>query len=91
MYRVARTDIPGGSTRPFSQRLGSYERSDFTIPTMTRTARNAVSIAYANQPVSGGLVPGGLGQGLDLSTLTSSPLFWIAAAAAGYFFFMRKR
>jgi len=32
------------------------------------------------------------GLGLDLSQLTSSPLFWLAAAGAGYYFFvMRKR
>ncbi len=31
------------------------------------------------------------GLGIDLSSLTSSPMFWLAAAAAGYFFFLRRR
>jgi len=84
MYRMGRTDIPGMSMRPFSERLGAYERSTFTLPTVTGTARRPYSVAYGNQPVSGGL-------GLDLSGLTSSPLFWIAAAVAGYFYLRPRR
>jgi hypothetical protein len=84
MYRMSTTEIPGMSMRPFSQRLGSYERSTFTLPTVTGTPRQPFSVAYGNQPVSGGL-------GLDLSGLTSSPLFWLAAAAAGYYFYFRPR
>lgn len=84
MYRASSTDIPGMSFRPFAQRLGSYQRATITIPTTT-TQPSPFSAVYGNQPVSGGL-----GQ-MDLSTLTSSPLFWIAALGAGYFFFFRKR
>lgn len=84
MYRVGTTDIPGMSFRPFSQRLGDYQRFDFTIP--TATTRSGLSIAYGNQPVTGRL-----GQDSVFSGVASSPLFWIAALAGGYFLFTRKR
>lgn len=83
MYRAAATDIPGMSFRPFAQRLGDYRRATVTIPTTTNQPL-AYSTVYGNQPVSGGL-------GLDLSRLTSNPLFWLTALGAGYFFFLRKR
>jgi len=70
-YKVAATNIPGMSFRPFADRLGEYQRSAFTIPTQS----------YASQPAPGH-VSGGLG--LDLSSLTASPLFWLAAAAGAY-------
>lgn len=75
MYRVAVTDKTG-NFRPWNERLGDYRRATFYTPTPT--------VDYAGQPVSGGL-------GLDLSSLTSSPLVWIAAAGAAWFFFFRKR
>jgi hypothetical protein len=57
-------------------RLGDYQKSTFVIPTATQM--------YGGQPVTGGL-------GLDLSSLKSSPIFWLAAAGAAYYFFFRKR
>lgn len=74
-YRQMATSTPGGF-RPWNQRLSGYEKSGFVVPTATT--------AYAGAPVTGGL-------GLDLSSLTSSPVFWIAAAGAAYYFFFRKR
>jgi len=68
MYKAALTQS-GGAFRPWNTRLGEYKKATFYVPTPTQ--------AYAGQPVSGGL-------GLDLSTLTSSPIFWIAALAGGY-------
>lgn len=75
MYKA---NIAGGPSgfRPWNQRLGNYNKATFYVPTPTT--------AYAGQPVSGGL-------GLDLSSLTSSPVFWLAAAGAAYYFFFRKR
>lgn len=71
MYRAGSTDIPGMSRRTFRvSGLGEYRRAVITIPTQS----------YANEP-SPGPVSGGLG---DLSSLTSSPLFWLAAAAGGF-------
>lgn len=73
MYKAAITD-KAGNFRPWEQRLGDYRRATFYTPTPTT--------AYAGQPVTGGL-------GLDLSSLTSSPLFWLAAAVGGYFAWKR--
>lgn len=70
MYKAALTGSAGESFRPWQARLGDYRRATFYSPTPT--------VAYAGQPVTGGL-------GLDLSSLTSSPVFWIGAAAAAYF------
>jgi hypothetical protein len=69
MYKAALTGSAGDSFRPWQTRLGDYNRATFYVPTPT--------VAYGNQPVTGGL-------GLDLSTLTTSPLFWLGAAAAGW-------
>jgi hypothetical protein len=77
-YKVARTTIPGMSFRPFNERLGEYRRANLVIPTQS----------YENQPLPGP-VSGGLG--LDLSSLTASPLFWLAVLGGGLLFFMRKR
>lgn len=72
MYRVGPTNIPGGSRRPFRlSGVGDYQRAMITIPTQS----------YSNLP-SPGSVTGGLG--LDLSSLTSSPIFWLAAAGGAY-------
>lgn len=73
MYRAGTTDIPGMSRRVF--RLGDYQRATFTIPTQS----------YPNLPTPG-RPSGGLG---DLSSLTSSPLFWLAAAAGGYWLYKK--
>lgn len=74
MYKVGTTEIPGMSRRPF--RLTGYERANIVIPTQS----------YPNLP-SPGPVSGGLG--LDLSSLTSSPLFLLALAAGGYWLYQK--
>lgn len=74
MYKAALTQS-GGAFRPWNQRLGDYKKATFYVPTPT--------VAYANQPVTGGL-------GLDLSSLTSSPVFWLGAAAAAYYFWKKQ-
>jgi hypothetical protein len=77
-YKVARTTIPGMSFRPFNERLGEYRRSTIVIPTQSQR----------NEPLPGP-VSGGLG--LDLSSLTTSPLFWLALLGGGLLLFARKR
>jgi hypothetical protein len=69
MYKAALTGSAGESFRPWNARLGDYRRQTFYTPTPT--------VEYAGQPVTGGL-------GLDLSSLTKSPVFLIAAAAAAW-------
>jgi hypothetical protein len=76
-YKVASTNVPGMGFRPFADRLGNYQRAAIVIPTQS----------YANLPTPGP-VSGGLG--LDLSSLTSNPLFWLAAAGAAFFFWKRS-
>ncbi len=75
MYKAAISQS-GGSFRPWNQRLGDYKKATFYTPTST--------VAYAGERVTGGM-------GLDLSSLTSSPLVWLGAAAAAWYFFFRKR
>lgn len=76
MYKANMAASPSGF-RPWNQRLGNYGKATFYVPTPTT--------AYAGQAVTGGL-------GLDLSSLTTSPVFWIAAAGAAYYWFVyRKR
>jgi len=75
MYKAAITD-KSGDFRPWNTRLGDYRRATFYTPTPT--------VPYADQRVTGGL-------GLDLSSLTSSPVAWIVAAGAAWYFFFRKR
>ena len=77
MYKVASTQIPGQSFRPWQSRLGGYQRATFFTPTPT--------VPYKDEPVTGGL-------GLDLSSLTSNPLVMLGlAAGAAWFFFFRKK
>ncbi len=75
MYKAAMIDKTG-SFRPWNQRLGDYRAATFYTPTPT--------VAYSGQKVTGGL-------GLDLSSLSSSPVVWLGAAAAAWYFFFRKR
>jgi hypothetical protein len=84
-YRVATTSIPMDSFRPWNARLGrvyqssglgDYQRAVFSVPTPT--------IAYGGQPLTGGL-------GLDLSSLTKSPLMLLALAAGGWWLWKRSK
>jgi hypothetical protein len=63
---------------------------------------NNLKMQLAPAPAPGAAAPQGVtglgrlyrssGLGLDLSSLTSSPIFWLAAAAGAYYFLvMRKR
>jgi hypothetical protein len=85
-YKVASTGIRGDSFRPWNARLGrvypssglgDYERAVFSVPTPT--------IPYAGQPVTGTLGQTGL------SSLTSSPLFWLAAAGGAWWLWKRSK
>lgn len=75
MYKSAISQS-GGSFRPWNQRLGDYKKATFYTPTPT--------VAYAGEKVTGGM-------GLDLSSLTSSPLLLVGVGAAVWYFFFRKR
>jgi hypothetical protein len=77
MYKVARTEIPGQSFRPFNERLGRYTPANFPIPTQS----------YRNLPQPG-RVTGGLGAD---SSIGSNALFWIAALGGAYWLFFRGR
>jgi hypothetical protein len=79
VYRVARTEIPGQSFRPFDERLGRYLPSNFTIPTQS----------YRKLPPAGP-VTGGLKTTLGQTTggTMMSWLFLGFAALGGWYFLM---
>ena len=83
MYRASSTDIPGMSTRPWSQRLGDYRLATITIPTTTSKPL-AYSTVYGNQPVSGGLGDSSMLGGIG-------PIGLIALGVGAWFLFFRGR
>ena len=76
MYRVARTEIPGQSFRPFDERLGYYRPASFPIPTQS----------YRRLPTPGP-VTGGLGadSGISMPTL----LLLVGAGVGAWWFWGR--
>ena len=79
----------------YSFRPGVSSVPGLTLPTSVAASAAASSSAAIAAPQVGvtglGRMYRSSGLGLDLSQLTSSPVFWLAAAAAGYYFFLRKR
>ena len=76
MYKVARTEIPGQSFRPFDERLGLYRPANFPIPTQS----------YRKLPRPGP-VTGRLGETRGGGGLPAWLLIG-AAAFGGWYFFM---
>lgn len=80
---------------------GLFQRQDYPFASPSFTFKPGVSSVPGMLAAPAAEAPKGVtgmgrmyradGLGLDLSSLTSSPVFWLALAAGGYYFFLRKR
>jgi len=83
--------MPTVSATVFQRAQYPFVKSDLNFDPGVSSVRLQSASGASCAPPSPKPGVGMSGLGLDLSSLTASPLFWGAALVAGYFLFFRRR